>query len=186
MVELNASKGLKLTPGSAPTASAGTVYFDSSSTKLKVCNNGTSYDEIGDLTPVGCVMSWLKSYTNTPALSEKWVECNGQTLVDAESVYNGQVIPNLNGAGATTKRFLRGSETSGTTGGEDTHTLTWNEMPSHAHNCAGKLSTGTGQLFGANNNAGSNASKATDSQGGNLPHNILPSYYEVVWILKVK
>jgi hypothetical protein len=43
------------------------------------------------LAPIGAVIAWLKSYTNTPALPDSWVECNGQTLSDAYSVYNGQV-----------------------------------------------------------------------------------------------
>jgi len=51
MVELNASKGVKLTPSTAPVASAGTMYFDNSSTKLKICENGTSFTNVGDSTP---------------------------------------------------------------------------------------------------------------------------------------
>jgi hypothetical protein len=77
--------------------------------------------------PIGAIIAWHKSFTNTPTLPSNWVECNGQTLSDAESVYNGQVIPNLNGAaaganlsngdnlGKTGDVFLRGDETSGVT-----------------------------------------------------------------------
>jgi hypothetical protein len=77
--------------------------------------------------PVGSIVAWHKSFTNTPALPSNWVECNGQTLSDADSPYNGQVIPNLNGAaagadlnngdnlGKTGNTFLRGDETSGVT-----------------------------------------------------------------------
>jgi len=52
--------------------------------------------------PIGSVISWLKNYTNTPSLPTGWVECNGQTLSDVGSVYNGQIIPNLNGVIGTT------------------------------------------------------------------------------------
>ena len=74
------------------------------------------------LNPVGAVIAWLKSYTNTPSLSAQgrteYVECNGQTLSDAQSVYNGQVIPNLNNSGgAGSNVFLRGNTVSGGTGG---------------------------------------------------------------------
>jgi hypothetical protein len=62
--------------------------------------------------PVGSVLAWLKSYTNTPVLNAGWVECAGQTLSDSGSVYNGQVIPNLNG----NSNFLKGDTTSGTNG----------------------------------------------------------------------
>lgn len=45
-------------------------------------------------------------------LPNNFVECNGQTLSDAESQLNGQVIPNLNG----NKNFVSGDLVSGTTG----------------------------------------------------------------------
>jgi hypothetical protein len=74
---------------------------------------------------VGGVVAWLKSYTNVPSLPPEYVECNGQTLTDSQSVYNTQTIPDLNGyGGTTTRRFLRGSTSSGGTGGADTHTHT--------------------------------------------------------------
>ena len=75
--------------------------------------------------PIGSVMSWLKSFTNTPALPDGWLEANGQALTggaaEPDSPYNGQTLPNLNASGGGTKRFLRGSTTSGTTGGSETH-----------------------------------------------------------------
>lgn len=72
--------------------------------------------------PIGSISAWHKSFTNTPALPDGWVECNGQVLSDADSVYNGQTIPDLNGDG----RFLRGNSTSGT--------LQADEFKSHNHN----------------------------------------------------
>lgn len=71
---------------------------------------------------VGFVVAWQKSYANVPALVAEAVETNGQTLSDAQSVYNGETIPNINGSGGGTQRFLRGASTSGTTGGADSHT----------------------------------------------------------------
>jgi hypothetical protein len=82
---------------------------------------------VNALIPVGVILPWHKSFPNTPALLANWVECNGQTLSDSESVYDGQVIPNLNGAaagadlsngdnlGKTGEVFLYGDETSGVT-----------------------------------------------------------------------
>lgn len=72
--------------------------------------------------PLGTVLSWLKSLTGCPALSANFVECNGQTLSDAESLFNGQVIPNLNG----NINVLKGASTSGGTSSE-------NYLPSHTH-----------------------------------------------------
>jgi len=142
------------------------------------------------LSPVGSVVAWLKSLTGCPALTAGWVECNGQTLSDADSPFNGVVIPNLNGASASTKRFLRGSATSGSAGGADTHTLTEAEMPAHTHS-AQHYTTGSGSNF-APQFGSTNATPTTTSgllvgtTGSGSAHNNLPSYYEVVWIMRVK
>lgn len=113
-----------------------------------------------------------KNFTiySTPALSSNWVECNGQTLSDANSIFNGATIDNLNGASSGTKRFLRGSTTSGTTGGADSY--------SHSHLIP---STGSMQIqYG--NTAASYRQPNTDSQSVSA----LPSYYEIVFIMRVK
>jgi hypothetical protein len=85
-----------------------------------------TWDIVG-YSPIGAIIAWHKTFTNTPALPSNWVECNGQTLSDGDSVYDGQVIPNLNGAaagadlsngdnlGKTGEVFLKGDETSGAT-----------------------------------------------------------------------
>lgn len=111
--------------------------------------------------PVGTVVAWLKSATGTPALPAEWVECNGQILSDAGSVYNGQTIPDLNGG----NRFLRGSATSGTTGGAETHT--------HSLDIFDYVGNGATQRYVSSANTVSSSSS-------------LPPYYEVVWIMKIK
>src|SRR5207247_10116598 len=59
---------------------------------------------------VGAIVAWYKSLTGTRRLPLEFVECNGQNLDDPESPYDGQDIPDLNGATETGKqRFLRGS-----------------------------------------------------------------------------
>jgi hypothetical protein len=60
--------------------------------------------------PIGTILPWHKNIVS-PALTlpDGFVECNGQTLSDANSPINGATIPNLNGDG----RFLRGASTSG-------------------------------------------------------------------------
>ncbi|MCR9143881.1 MAG: DUF2341 domain-containing protein [bacterium] len=66
--------------------------------------------------PLGTVLAWHKSFNNTPNLPDGWVECNGQTLSDPASPYDGQVIPDLNNpkeAWNSKGSFLRGDTTSG-------------------------------------------------------------------------
>ena len=48
--------------------------------------------------PVGTIKSWDKTFPNTPALSDSYVECDGSVISDSESVYNGYRSRNLNGA----------------------------------------------------------------------------------------
>lgn len=116
------------------------------------------------LVPVGSIIPWLKSYTNTPALGSGFVECNGQVLSDAESVFNGQTIPNLNGTTEATKRFLRGSTTSGGTGGADSY--------SHGHSTTNTTTPLGGVTCAVSVNSASVSA--------------IPPYYEVVFIMRIK
>jgi hypothetical protein len=113
--------------------------------------------------PIGSVLAWLKSFTNTPALPSNFVECNGQVLSDTGSVYNGQTIPDLNGS-AGTGRFLRGKTTSGGTGGTETH---------HHSVSNSSVADGHGSV---------QAVEAQDTSD----YSTLPSYYEVVWVMRIK
>jgi len=71
--------------------------------------------------PLGSIIAWHKNLSSTPGLPDGWVECNGQTISDAMSPYNGVAVPNLNSNVTSTfggtsggGRFLRGATTSGT------------------------------------------------------------------------
>jgi len=121
-------------------------------------------DDINSMPPIGSIMAWHKSFTNTPTLPENWVECNGQVLSDAESVYNGQTIPDLNGSSGT-ERFLRGQTTSGGTGGSETH----------SHDSASAHGGNSNSTWETQNNDWKTSTVST-----------LPSYFEVVWIMKIK
>lgn len=122
----------------------------------------------GDSVPVGSVGAWLKSFPNVPALPEGWVECNGQLLDDPISPLNGQTIPDLNGG----SRFLRGAASSGTAGGNMTHT--------HSGN-TGVMDSGGSQ----GNGSGLGTLRHTHAfTAPAIEH--LPPYYEVVWIMKVR
>ena len=119
--------------------------------------------------PVGSVVGFMKSLANVPVLPGSWVECNGQTISDAESPLNGGAVPDLNGAMGGAPCFLRGALASGGTGGSE----------SHAHGMDLNLNGGSvtqGADFpvvppGVYTTAGASS---------------LPTYYEVVWVLRVK
>ena len=124
--------------------------------------------QLDNLLPVGFIGAWPKSRLNIPALPGTWVECNGQTLSDPESPFDGQTIDDLNGiTGAP--RFLRGASASGGVGGTEDH--------SHTVDLTGVSAGDPGS-----------------SGGVTVPNNIyptttvshLPPYYEIVWVMRVK
>jgi hypothetical protein len=144
--------------------------------------NGTTTDadkvmeNFNLVVPIGCVLPWLKSYTNCPALASNFVECNGQTLSDAGSVFNGQVIPNLNGSlGSGLKGyFIRGHSASGVT--ETSQNLAHNHTYS-------KVGTGRNAYDAGGEIAHTQSSTNTGDSGGTEAR---PSNYSVVFIMRVK
>ena len=115
----------------------------------------------GPSVPIGTILAWAGSMTNTPPLPSGWVTCDGQVVADAASPYLGQPVPDLNGAHAEEDgRFLRGAAKSGGIGGS-----TW-----HVH--GGYLS----QKYGTQRSPVPSAIRA----------NHLPPYYNVVWIIRIK
>jgi hypothetical protein len=116
------------------------------------------------IVPIGGIVAWNKSMTGTPALPSGWVECNGQVISDASSPYNGQMVPDLNGVSAT-PRFLRGSAASGGTGGSEQHVHVVNGMPGRYND---------------------QAQRTPGSPGNTGSASTLPSYYEIVWIIRIR
>jgi len=128
--------------------------------------------------PIGAIVAWLKTFTNTPALPFGWVECNGQVLSDADSVYDGQTLPSLN----ATNNFLRGNATSGGTGGTASSAHSHSLTPTGAYNI-----TLTGAHFLMEQVASTTGVPddfTTNSAGSGTGN--LPPYYNVVWIMRVK
>ena len=138
--------------------------------------------------PVGCIIAWHKTLTGVPALDATWAECNGQVLSDADSPLNGQTLPNLNGTTDATRIILRGSTTSGGTGGAATVTLTTAELPAHTHNIT---SVNNNSAAGTSNNVvesggASNDSLSTGSAGSGSAFSIIPPVMNMVYIIKIK
>lgn len=133
----------------------------------------------GNLMPVGSVIPWLKSLTNTPALPSNWVECTGQTLSDSDSVYDGVTLPDLNDG-----VFLEGRSTSGSTGGAATMAHTHNINSGSGTN-SGTSGTNfddwgpfnTGYAVGDPGPIPTQAASNTENR---------PPFYTVVWIMRIK
>lgn len=122
--------------------------------------------------PIGSIVAWHKNLAGTPVLDTNWVECNGQTLVDSDSVYDGVVIPDLNGDG----RFLRGSSTSGTEEAEAFKAHIHREVGGSGVGGENKIPRGaSGTPFGTLND--------TQSTGGSETR---PINMSVVWIIRIK
>jgi len=155
----------------------------------------------GNAAPVGTVVAYAGA--TAPA---GWLMCDGtsykKSLYPALAAVLGVTgenftVPDLRG------RFLMGTSAShprAQTGGEEAHTLTEAEMPAHAHpvigrGLPGKWEQGVG-IFATNLGAGSGWTSVSSydakapgwleakSKGGGKPHNNLPPFYSIGYIIK--
>lgn len=70
--------------------------------------------------------------------------------------------------------------TAGSTGGEETHKLTVEEMPSHNHSVYyGMDGASPGNTLTASSNSIGQSNGAITNRGGNQPHNNMPPYLAV-------
>lgn len=134
--------------------------------------------------PVGGIIMWPSKELPD---KDHWAFCNGQTV-------NGIKTPDLRGlfvvgAGATGYNL-------GSTGGEATHKLTTDEMPSHYHTfygddqlaCKATLDR-LDKSYDADSaqNTGYNAGHfRTSSAGGSKAHENRPPYYALNYIMRVR
>lgn len=122
----------------------------------------------GSSIPRGLIAIWSGSADDVP---KGWHICDGE--------YG---TPDLRG------RFVLGASEHhevGEDGGEETVTLTVDQMPSHSH----LVKRGTYMVdSGSNSNVyrySSDQGQLTDEVGGNQPHNNMPPYYVLCYIMKV-
>ena len=117
--------------------------------------------------PVGAIVIWSGSVDNIPAY---WHLCDG-----------------TNGTIDLRDKFVLGAGNGysvGATGGEATHTLTINEMPSHSHSISYGRSGGLGQPTAADLDSGGSTA-ATSTEGYGDAHNNMPPYYALCYIQRI-
>lgn len=177
---------------------ATSITYDNSQTSNIVSGNNVQLaidqtcqyiiDNPGGEIPIGVIVIWSGATNNIP---NGWQLCNG-----------------TNGTPDLRNRFVVGAGSTysvGNTGGEATHTLTKNEMPSHNHNLL-ETPVGNGTAnklwFSSDNQtlarsidrqAGGSQNAATmlmssilmSNTGNSQPHNNLPPYYALCYIMKI-
>ena len=119
--------------------------------------------------PKGGIIIWSGSANDIPT---GWVLCDGS-----------------NGTPDLRDRFVLGAGNNyavGSTGGEATHTLTIDEMPKHNHTTQWKNYTGGGGsgLTDPVNPETGDFYIPTSYVGNNQPHNNMPPYYSLCYIMK--
>ena len=150
----------------------------------------------GDTFPIGAITSYAGSTAPT-----NWLICDGRAISrvtysdlfnaigtiygsgDGNTTFN---LPNLKGRVVVGKDTLQTEfDTLGETGGEKTHTLTINEIPSHYHSIYVD-ETGTGGIWGPMGTQQQSLQRnaITGNTGGGQAHNILQPYITLNYIIK--
>ena len=136
-------------------AATGKEVVTISQLKTSIDSIDTSSSSI-DAYPVGSIYMSVNSTSPATLFGGSWNRIQDHFLIAAGSTYK-----------------------AGGTGGEATHTLTVDEMPSHSHTVGYEGSrSGDGQ----NHSVISGSKIRTSSAGGGQPHNNMPPYLSVyVW-----
>ncbi len=184
------------TDGSGNLGWADNTYTDTDDQTLSLSGttlsieDGNSVDLTNYRIPVGSIQMYMGGDAPTG-----WLICNGQSFdeliySDLYALLGGNSTPNFKG------RFALGARPwpvdpgttnfeLNTTGGEEEHTLTINEMPSHNHSIQYREAEEQGSGNDYSDLGGTATSSSnTDDTGGGGAHNNMPPYLVVNYIIK--
>lgn len=133
--------------------------------QMKYFNENQEYEDL-QVIPRGLITAWYGNKSNIP---NGWVLCDG----------------NNNTPDLRNKFILGGGDkyAIGATGGEEEHTLSIDEIPSHNHSYPQYTSAPGGGVSG-NQAIHSSNTVYTNKTGGDQPHNNMPPYYVLCFIMK--
>ena len=123
----------------------------------------------------------------TPDLSSRFIvgsQGTGFAGQPENATFSYGAVPEDNSRGTTYAQ--------GAFGGEERHTLTAGEMPSHEHTIYGQDNTAQANAYTSNevaqvqNPVDGGFTRLTSATGGNDPHNNMPPYLAVRYIIKAK
>jgi len=136
---------------------------------IEVLNHNFAVASASGGIPSGGIIAWSGNETNIP---EGYALCDG-----------------TNGTPDLRDRFILGANSNhaiGSIGGEETHLLTKSEMPAHSHSTYyGTDSMGRYPYKESGNGSTSSLGLSTSSVGDNQPHNNMPPYYALCYIMKL-
>ena len=145
----------------------GDLYIATDTKTTYVC-----YERGGEWERVGEIKNEIRMFAGLEtSIPKGWHLCNGE-----------------NGTPDLRNRFIVGAGDSyvfADEGGENAHTLTVDEMPSHKHSYG--ISKGWGDLRASSLDLNSTPTEAYSSAvGGDLPHENRPPYFALCFIMRVE
>jgi len=131
-----------------------------------------------DSLSIGSIVIWSGTVASIPS---GWQLCDGTN--GTPDLRDRFVVGVRQDSGGVAVTGVSGALTQ--TGGEARHTLTIDEMPAHIHSYTQAVS---GSGWGGDKGSQSTGSRVstTSSTGGGQPHNILPPYYALCFIMKLQ
>ena len=171
------------TPGDLTIPADNTIFNGNQKIKGDITVDGkivfTNKDTLlMDILPRGMIISF-----NSIVPPMGWTLCNG--LNGAPDLQGRFVLGSGNGSGLTNREIDN-------VGGEENHTSTINEMPSHTHERrSSKFPNGVlyrnyrDRIAGGNDNLATGNYGSVMNTGSSQPHNNMPPFYVLTYIMKL-